>query len=401
MTGLREMFEDLAVSPPPPSQVTGEEMYAAGRRRRKRRTRIVRAVAALAVTAVAAATASVVTMVSPPPEPASSGDPLPAGNINWIGAADSRHLYAAVQACPDQSCVKTLVQLYASDNGGQGWTPRGDAMVLVDAVVAGPSTLVATVAGKSTPSVSTNGGHTWTSAQRRSQAAAVPPGGTLFCWASTDAELCSPYVVDPAAGWFAPLARPPALRPGAQWMRAGDRLWGAGADLNGISAVAVSTDAGHTWSTRTLQCPRAICYGATVATTADGNTAYAVVTSPNARFVYRGGVTGAWTLTGIEKITAHEAALGGDRSFVTADGTHVVYGTKPVGDLDGRTFSANSGTDTPYQPVVMDGLPALVRAIGRAPDGWFFTSTYGPERAVYGSTDGRHWSVIASTLTKE
>lgn len=401
MTGLREMFEDLAVSPPPPSQVTGEEMYAAGRRRRRRRTRIVRTVAALAVTAVAAATASVVTMVSPPPEPASGGEALPPGIIQWVRAADARHLYAAVQACSDGACDKTLVQLYGSDNGGQGWTPRGDALALYDPVVVSPSTLVAKVIGKSTPNVSTNGGHTWTPAQLRSPAAQVPPGGTLFCWVPPDAELCSPHVVDLAAGSYAPLARPPALRPGAQWMRAGDRLWAAGADLNGMPAVAVSTDAGRTWSTRTLKCPRTLCYGATIATTADGNTAYAVVTSPNAWFVYRGGVTGAWTLTGAEKISPQEATRGGDRSFVTADGTHVVYGTEPVGNVDGRTFSANSGPDTPYQPVVMDGLPAPVRAIGRAPDGWFFTSTYGPQRAVYGSTDGRHWSVIASTLTKE
>jgi hypothetical protein len=49
----------------------------------------------------------------------------------------------------------------------------------------------------------------------------------------------------------------------------------------------------------------------------------------------------------------------------------------------------------------MDGLPATVGPIRRAPDGWFFTSSYGPERALYRSTDGRHWSVIASTLTKE
>ncbi|MEH1125062.1 hypothetical protein [Micromonospora sp. CPCC 206061] len=399
MTGLREMFEDLAESPPPPSQVTGDEMYTAGRQRRRRRTRIIKAVTTLAVTAVAAAAASVVNVMSPPPEPAGGSDPLPAGNINWTGAADARHLYAAVQACPDQSCSKVLTQLYFSDNGGQGWTPRGDAIMLVDATVVGPSTLVATIAGKAAPSVSTNGGHTWTLAQRRSPAAAVPPGAALFCWTESDSSWCRPYVVDPAGGWFAALTKPPALAQQAQWVRAGDRLWAAGTNTNGQPAVAVSTDAGRTWSTRTLACPRQEC-SAVVTTTADGNTAYAVVTAPYIRIVYRGGVTGGWTRMSTQK-TADKGGVGGERSFVTADGTHVLYDSVPVGVLDGRSFWANSGPDTPYQRVAMEGLPATVYPILRTPDGWFFTHSYGRERALYGSADGRHWSVIPSTLTKE
>ncbi|MCW6005559.1 hypothetical protein K1W54_13365, partial [Micromonospora sp. CPCC 205371] len=386
------------VPPPPPSQVTGDERYTAGRRRRKRRTRIIGAVATLAVTAVAAATTSVVNLASPP-EPAGGGDPLPRGIIQWVRAADARHLYAAIQVCSDGSCDKTLVQIYASDNGGQGWTPRGDAISLYDPIVVGPSTLVASIAGKPAPAVSTNGGHTWTPAQLRSPAAEVPPGGTILCWTGPSPDWCRPFVVDPADGWFAPLAEPPALGPQAQWVRAGDRLWAAGTNPNGRPAVAVSTDAGRTWSTTILDCPRAEC-SAMVATTADGNTAYAVVDAPYTRIVYRGGVTGGWTLVSTEK-TPTQDTPGGERSFVTADGTHVLYGSEPVGGLDGRTFSANSGPGTPYQRVVMDGLPALVGAIRRAPDGWFFTFSYGPQRAVYGSTDGRRWSVITSTLTEE
>lgn len=400
MTGLREMFEDLAESPPPPSQITGEEMYAAGRRRRQRRTRIVRTVATLAVTAVAAATASVVTLRSPEPEPASGGEPLPAGNINWTGAADSRHLYAAVQACPDQSCPKTIVQLYASDDGGRSWAPRGEAMALIDTTVVGPSTLVANIAGASTPNVSTDGGHTWTPARMHNPAETVPPGGTLICWTQPDTEWCRPYVVDPAGKWFAPLAKPPALGREAQWAPAGDRLWAAGTTPNGKPAVAVSTDAGRTWATETLDCPDADCTWATVAPTADGDTAYAVVTAPNTRIVYRGGVDGAWARVSTQKVSDEELR-GGPRSFVTADGTHVVYEYEPVGDIEGLTFWAKSGSGTAYERVAMEGLPATVYPIRRAADGWFFTWSNGSVRALYGSTDGRHWSVIASTLSKE
>jgi hypothetical protein len=399
MTGLREMFEDLADSPPPPSQVTGDEMYTAGRQRHKRRTRIIRSVAALAVTAVAAAATSVVSAMSPPPEPAGGSDPLPAGHINWTGAADARHLYTTVPACPDNSCAKTLMQLYASDNGGQGWAPRGDAMELFNTVVVSSSTLVTAIAREAAPSVSTDGGHTWTPARQRTPVAAVPAGGALVCWTESDTRGCLPHVVDPAAGWFAPLAKQPALAPDAQWVRAGDQLWAAGASTNGEPAVAVSTDAGRTWSTRVLDCPRGEC-SVMVTTTADGNTAYAVVTTAYTRIVYRGDISGNWTRMSSQK-TAVKDQLGGERSFVTADGTHVLYESVPVGDLDGLSFWANSGPDTPYERVAMDGLPATVGPIRRAPDGWFFTSSYGPERALYRSTDGRHWSVIASTLIKE
>jgi hypothetical protein len=401
MTGLREMFEDLAEAPPPPSRVTGDDVYALGQRRRHRRTRIVRGAAVLAVTAVAAVAASVVNVMSPAPEPAGGGDPLPAGNINWAGAADARHLYAAVQACPDRSCHKVLVRLYASDDGGQGWTARGDATALVEATVVGPSTLVATFAGKTeTPMLSTDGGQNWTPAQRRAPVRAVPPGGTLICWTDPGTGGCGPYVVDPAAGWFAPLAKPPALAPDAQWLRAGDRLWAAGTNASGQPAVAVSTNAGRSWVTKILDCPLAECHPARVATTADGGTAYAIVTAPNTRIVYRGGVTGGWTRMSTET-TTDENPVGGERSFVTADGTHVLYEVEPAGAIDGLSFWANSGPDTPYGRLAMDGLPATVHRIRRAPDGWLFTWSYGTQRAMYGSTDGRHWSVIPSTVTKE
>jgi hypothetical protein len=404
VTDLRDMFEDLAGSAAPPTRMAAEATFAEGRRRWRRR----RAVTAAAVTMVAAltagglgvATAGLPTASGPVAPAASDHGGLPRqGILQWMGAADARHVYAAYTACPDGSCPKWIVRLFGSDDGGRTWTGRDDRVSLIGLEVLAADVLVSAGPAPAAPNLSTDGGRTW----RTATFVDTPRGagdGVLYCAQRKPEAACEVTVLDPAAGTYARLASPSAVTGipsgvvetvgGAAWVGG---TWVGGTD-QGRPAVAVTTDAGRTWSTHAFKdppgCVEPRC--TTEVATVDGRTVYVVVTDgvDRRRTVYRGEAGGQWErLDGAEKVPYSDF---GGTSFVLPDGTHVmpqVVSDRPR--LDRIRFWA--GRDGTYRPIELEGLPDTVHPIRRAPDGWYYTHTYG-EAGLYGSADGRHWSPI-------
>jgi hypothetical protein len=404
VTDLRELFEDLAGSPAPPARMAADATFAEGRRRWRRR----RAVTAAAATMVAALTAGGIGLAtaggptaSAPVAPAASEDaglPRP-GILQWIGAADARHVYAAHTACPDRSCPKWIVRLLGSDDGGRTWTERHDRVSVIGLEVLAPDVLVSAGPAPAAPHLSTDGGRTWRTATY--VGTPRPAGGVLYCAQMAPDEACEVTVLDPAAGTYARLATPPAVTGIAEGVveTVGGAAWVAGTRVGGTDegrpAVAVTTDAGRTWSTHSFAdaagCVNGPC--STEVTTVDGRTAYVVVANDTDRRqnVYRHGAGGGWKrLDGAGKVPY--SALGGSTSFVLPDGTHVMR--EMVLDRPNLTriryWAGRGGT---YRPIELAGLPASAYPIRRAPDGWYYTFANG-DGGLYGSADGLHWTPI-------
>jgi len=402
MTGLRELFED-AVGTPPPSHVLAGEVYTAGRRRHRLRTTLAAAAALVAGVLMVGgglllpgrASQSLPPAGDPTTPPAATGAP-----VQWAGAADAAHLYLARMACakPSLSCLKTTVQLRGSGDGGRTWTDRGTPLDAFRLAVAGPETLLASVfagGGDRTLTASTDGGRTWAPLREAPAVDALPAGSVAACWARSG-EPCTLWAVDPAGRRLAPLrhqpdllASPDDLLPPGE----GGRIWVRGNDVaTGRPAVAVSADAGRSWSVRAFPdapaCSPGSCLPAYLAT--GGSRAYAVAVGATARAVYRYAADGHWEpVTGAGAVPAGHLGAGG-HAFVAADGTHVLCETVPQPDgRDGCRFWA--GRDGTYQEADLAGLPATVYQIRRAADGSFYTHSYTTDR-LYVSADGWTWS---------
>ena len=407
MTGLRELFDEVAGMPGPSSRLSADQVYAAGRRRRTRNGVLKGAAAVVALlTAVGVGGAIAASGGGEGPAPADSVAPQPtvSGPVRRVASADADHLYVSYPACPNpgRSCPKTRERLFGSDDGGRTWQERDSAFEAGDLRVLGPETLVA-IGAQSAIKVSTTGGRTWADARREDRpAGGVSRGAGVVCWsADAGATPCTLHAIDPASGRFAPLASQPPLRPdfGFVDLVAG-HLWASGYSptVPGRQGVAVSPDAGRNWQTRFLPDPPACapdpCPLPSLATSADGTTAYAVVRYQGKREwrVYR------ITAGGLPERIGGAASVpysehGRDGSFVAADGTHVlaqIVSGEPTDEV--RWWAATTST---YQPVDLNGLPATVDPVERAADGLFYTHSYGPDEGVYRSTDGRHWSPVS------
>lgn len=402
MTGLREMFDEVAGAPGPPSRLSADQVYAAGRRRRTRNGILKGVAAAVAVlVAVGVGGAIATSGGGKRPAPADTVVPEPAvsGPIERVAVGDADHLYVTQFACStvDKACPKIRQQLLGSDDGGRTWQRRGSAFEPVALEVVGPETLV-TIGADSTVRVSTTGGRTWSAASREdTPVAAVPSGGGVACWSADAAHKpCTLYAIDPASGRFAPLAAQPAFEPefGFVDLVAG-HLW-----IAGHQGVAISPDAGRTWQTDVLPNPPVCapdpCPLPSVATSADGTTAYVVVRydAKRERRVYRITDGGRPERIGGTSVPYNDRGV--DASFVTADGTHVleqdVHG-EPVDKV--RWWAATTSTST-YRRIDLEGLSATVYPVRRAPDGSFYTHGYGADEGIYRSTDGRHWSPVTT-----
>jgi hypothetical protein len=416
MTGLPELFERVAEVPSPPSNLIADEIYTAGRRRHRRR----RAAFTSGAVALAVATISAIGLmnvrtvpreaeqVTPAgPSTSSTGETHHAGQIiQWAGAGDAQHLYLTFMACqtPTTACPKTRVQMVGSDDGGRTWTDRGPVINSPGLTVVGPNTLIGTL---STPTITVDGGRTWSTAAVNSQVATeVPAGGTAACWAGPKVNApCKLYAIDPGNRRFAPLATQPelTLANAAEVSHLSGNLWVGGIDpATGKPAAAVSTDAGRTWSTHVFadltQCTPSRCQAPQLATL-DGERVFAVITDTNARqrFVYRGALGGPWQRYGVT--TSMPYGLSDDiaaRSFVTRDGTYVLcQSVAERQDPDSLQCWTTQGATTAYQQVELPGLPATVSSIRRTPDGWFYTVD-NASNVLYGSADGRHWTAVTS-----
>jgi hypothetical protein len=192
--------------------------------------------------------------------------------VSWAAAPDADHLYAGVNRCRQapESCRFTLL---ASADGGRSWTPRDSLPLVGTPVLVGAQTLLAWRADAlADPApgptalkppiradnavITTDGGRHWyplTGADRST--AAVPAGGFALCMPPAS-STCELYAVDPARHLMSRLATQPSLPSGTVahtevpfGVAAGPTLWVAGWG-SGVS-VAVSRDAGRTWSRST------------------------------------------------------------------------------------------------------------------------------------------------------
>jgi hypothetical protein len=411
VTGLRELFEELAERPPAPAPLAADELYAAGRRSRRRRRAAWGATAALAAGAVGVAGVIGVgaperaapgehAATSPGRSATSPGMAFPPGAVQWVGAADDTYLYRAVAACSraSVSCPKTRWRLSATTDGGRTWAERGAVLDLADLTVLDRATLVGADVRPSTggPVLSTDGGRTWTAVPSGATVSEVSVAATI-CRPAGEASACQIYGLD-AEGRFGRLARQPSivLTDGGLVAGGGDRLWIGGHDQRSDQpAAAFSADGGHTWSVYAFagfpDCADIGCHRVNV-TTGDGRTAYAMFTDRDGRreVVYRGTADGNWR--DVSERTLPADVVSGGPPFVTRDGAHVVSWYEDVPDRaeDRRRFWAVSDSGGDARPVPLVGLPDAVGAVRRAPDGWLYAHL--PDGTVYGSTDGRHWA---------
>jgi hypothetical protein len=413
MTDLHELLRQAAEGPAPASPLAAGELFAAGRRRRRRRRRIMAGAAAAALAAVTALSATSVLTAQPrreeppadreasvvrqEPRPGVSG---PGAIIQWVGAADAEHLYLAYLHCKGSPCRKDSFDLVGSDDGGHTWSDRASGVVADDWQVVGPGTLLAMRESTMKPPLaSMDGGQTWSGLAVKSAATVVPDGGALACHSTDGHKPCQLFAVDPRAAWLAPLSTQPALRldHSSSIVDVGGRLWLTGTDrASDRPAVALSLDRGRTWSSHVFAemaaCPAQSCAAPALAT-ADGKTVYVTVPDPagRERIVYRSDDGRAWSRLDTGDIPY---GRGMGWSFVASDGTHVICALGPRGqDVDECDFwSAKTGAG--YHRTGLDGLPGTVREVGRTPDGWYYTVSYGQRSTLYGSRDGLHWSPL-------
>jgi hypothetical protein len=429
MTELRELFGEAANSASPPSRLVADEVYAAGRRRRRRSvlaagaaavaTGVVVAIAAIATTGAA----QVVTREPSVGGAASTSQQASPGvlphsgeRIQWAGAADAQHLYVTMStqaSCTQAPCAKSVVQLVGSADGGRTWTDRGAPINAVQFGVLGPDALTAAVlpaqpgTGSLTPQTSTDGGRTWHTPERGPAVGAVPTGSVAVCSSDPDAAPkagtpCTLHALDPVAHRIAPLTSQPPLTPTDELLveQSAGQLWAPGTDpATGRPAVAVSADAGRTWATQVFaDAPTCLAEGCRPPYVATGGRAvYVVIVGAQHHAAYRYSADGGrWQRVPGADSVPEDRLTGGVQSFVTADGTHVLLEvvTKRGQGVDGFRFWAARGASAAYQPVELEGLPATVYPIRRTPVGWYFTHSY-TDNAIYGSTDGWHWSPVA------
>ncbi|MEO3816313.1 hypothetical protein [Plantactinospora sp. B24E8] len=421
MTGIREMFEDAAEQPPP-TRLLADEVYGAGRRRWRRRRAVLAGGGAAVATSLALVIAALVlpggagTPVAGDPSPGTTaaGDRgvLPGdGIVQWVGAADVRHSYAALSTCsPErQPCRKTVWQLVGSDDGGRNWTVRGAPVDVAALAVVGPDVLIAETLNPATPGAPTlmssrDGGRSWQAPQAGPEVSTAPPGHPVLCRPvpGTDSQSsvapalrsCGLYAFDPASNRLSPLANRPSLVLGNLLVVPGasGRLWAPGLDqATGRPAVAISGDGGRTWSSHVFTdgpaCGTDGCVAPKV-TPGPGTDGYAVISTFSEQAVHRYTAATGWRrATGVDALPLADSDLG---SFVTADGSHVLYqGSGRDGSGGGYRFWAARGGVSGYRPVELDGLPSLADPVGRTVDGLYYARD--PATGIHGSTDGWHW----------
>jgi hypothetical protein len=363
----------------------------------------------------------------------------PPPHVRWAGAADASHLYAVVADC--QECPQ---KLHASSDGGRTWQLRGDApwanvpapadlrVINESVLLSGPSVwLRISVLSGGTPTpasggnagvsphviesgaplsglsrmesdkarISVDGGRTWVDLDISDTAVPAVPAGAaaVNCpVAGQTAKPCQVYAVDPATRRIAPLTSQPALVLSGfslvdTPLSAG--IWVQGYDpQSGHAAVAVSRDAGRSWTTSRFDAEtpaltdgRPIPDGLPYVATTDGRTAYAMFTGEGtAPRVYRSTDGGArWQRTN----EGHPMTkpLNGPLSMVTRDGSHVV-----VAQIDDGPayFTSADGSTYRHESLGLPRLDVLPEAV--TTDSYL---VHDSDR-LYLSTDGRSWRPV-------
>jgi len=361
MNGLRELFDDLVAEPAPSTVMSADEVYDAGRRRRRARRSI--GTAAVAVAAVLLAGLLVrLPLIAP-------GGADDAADVSWAMAGDPAHLYLVRSDCRQPTCQEGL---FVSSDRGANWQRQSTIGRTFPVEVLGPRILLRYL-GPSTPApgsettpnvtISFDGGATWEPVRVGTDPIeVVPAGGALVCasslFVSTNAIPCELHAVDPQTRLVRRLVHQPPLAGVVLSTSPPDAgLWVSGYDAASLKpAVAVSHDAGRSWTTRDFtDLPKVPVepegwvgqrYLPDVVS-ADGRIAYAAFTRgdwPDP--LYGKGSTGPGPLD----------PLGGERVMRTVDGGLTWHETDP-----GRTIPASSvGVARGLSYVTRDGGHALV-----------------------------------------
>ncbi|WP_213454959.1 WD40/YVTN/BNR-like repeat-containing protein [Rhizomonospora bruguierae] len=424
MTDLRELLADVAGEPGPPSRLTSDALFAAGRRRRaRRRAALTGALAGLVVAVVAGAATVVGGPQAAPPrpgEPPVTAGPGATDLVQWVGAGDAEHVYQAYIRCAGSewpwspatqgtagppACDKSRFMVAESADGGRTWGALGAPVDPEGLVVLGPGRLAALAQGGLGLLVSTDGGATWSSAARGPDVVAAPAGAPLLCLADAVDAPCTLTVVDPVAHRYFALAEQPGVKvfPGVRAavpaaVRDGDRLWIGGRTGDGRPAVAESPDAGRSWTVTPLPaCAAAECPPPEVVAGPSG-VRYAVATSPTDRqrwAAFRWSGPGRWEPAGAAPTGPVGTVVGW--GYVAGDGRLVLVELRRSArvDIDRQRYWAAPPGGGQFVPVSPPGLPDTVYPVQRSADGCYYALSYS-DRVLYRSADGWRWSPAGS-----
>ncbi|WP_327000998.1 hypothetical protein OHA72_38525 [Dactylosporangium sp. NBC_01737] len=419
---MSEVLDELARTPAPPSRLRPADIYSQGRRRHRRLvTAALTSASAVVVTLVAGVALATAGGHGDParPEPQSGQTSRPVqpspvvrsydGTVAATASGDAKHLYAVVLDCATPTtdwyeCTRDLVR---SDDAGRTWQMRSrdigsfDSIRLTalttDILVAHAEKLISPGAlNESGYYVSLDGGRTWKPVeQQNTPTPAVTAEGWIEWMYLPDGGGLR--AGDPRLARSAPLANPPALKDAQPFLRtATGSLWIAGNDPGtGLPAVAVSNDAGRSWSTHVFtDIPVSATSGYSEGTaTFDGHTGYMV--SVTGHGIDGGGkvwvhrtTDGGQTWQQVDPGGTAPWSYGGGASYVTPDGAHVIL---DQGRDDKQSFWISRDGGARYTKVTLTGLPedrigmGMPRAI---PGGGYLANA---DDAVYVSTDGLQW----------
>jgi hypothetical protein len=360
-----------------------------------------------------------------------SGEPY----VWWAGAADPDHLYALVADCYS-GCGGSLL---ASTDAGRTWWLRYtvanpheaaitgafspitviDATTLVANSVKPPKVEAVEAEGQpggppvserqpgglpvSEPElrISTDGGVTWADlAMTDTPVAEAPSDTSVIAATSGSAGHYRLLAIDSGRKQMAPLASQPPLKDFQLTKTpSGAGLWATGYDpASNRPALAVSRDRGRTWQTHIFAAepvaPGAPLYLPNPAT-ADGRTVYVLfsVVDQAAR-VYRSTDGGATWQRSSPEGPLSERPLITDRSFVTADGTHVLLTQRGVTPKYGSFEFLGSADGTAYTRREMTGLAKLptLDPVPQVIDRSHYL--YWDDYQLYLSDDGWRWRAV-------
>jgi hypothetical protein len=191
-------------------------------------------------------------------------------------------------------------------------------------------------------------------------------------------------VFDPATGRRGRLAvQPPLTPPPSTFAESGGVLWAASATRRAIT-VAVSTDRGRTWRTRTL--PASAPRSGAPLLVADGSRAYLVLDRPDGRPEAQVWVTAS--------PTAPWRRLEGDQRMQSVTGA-VVAGDSLLVCADGGFFRQRGGRIAPVTPPAGGSMPFVDGLATGAPSVVVAHIAYARGSILVSSDGGETWQVEA------
>jgi hypothetical protein len=361
---LRDLLDEVATAHEPPSRLTADDVYTAGKRRR--RTTAVARLGTAAALGVSLVAALVVTAPTRGPDEAvepDRADPPATVQLRAIGGYDEQRLYAIVLPCANWDCDP---ELRTTSDGGRSWTTRG---TIADVNLPGTPWEIHVsrsgaigvfgyrADGARVLSTSIDRGRSFAQVTPDGPVDAAARDALVTCAYEPSTDRCAVQVNDLDAGTAGPLAGQPTLVV-LNVRRAPDgTIWALGRDDGAKRpAIARSTDGGRTWTTHVFADAPELTAGHRLlngrATAVDGTVVveltYALLADPdphhNVAYRLRDG---AWQRldTGVFDGRAMVGA-----SYVEPDGTLVLQETA-------RTGPAMWQTSPPTTPWSSGGPP--------------------------------------------